>query len=249
MKKFLKYIWLFSSVLIILSVGFEVMLRQVPNSYRFKRGLIEKNGEGIRNLIIGSSVVNCGINPAYLSDSTYNLAISGQWLRYNQLLLEKYIDRLPHLTNIIWGISYQSLWIDDCINQDKISIANHKIYMDFEPGKDILYNIELISTGSISFRKWSKHYMLHKRTMSCDSLGLDHSYDLSERGRAWLEDIPRMIKGHTVTDDEKTEELFRQNIRRINEVAKLCHDREINLYLVTPPQCTRNITNWQVPGK
>ena len=189
----------------------------------------------MKNLIIGSSVANCGINPAFLADSTYNLAISGQWLRYNQAILEKYIDKLPHLHNIIWGISYQSLWIDDSIDQDKISISNHKIYMDIDRGKDIFYNIELIATGSISFRKWSKYYILHKKTMSCDSLGLDHSYDLSERNRTWREDIPRLIKGHTAIKNEKTEKLFLQNIRHINEVAELCQKRGINLYIVIPP--------------
>lgn len=235
MKKFLKHICLFSSVLILLSIGFEITLRRIPNSYRFKRNIVEKKGEEIKNLIIGSSVVNCGIDPAYLSDSTYNLAISGQWLRYNQVLLERYIDRLPHLKNIIWGISYQTLWLDDYIGQDKISIANHKIYMDIDKHKDILYNIELLSTGSISFRKWSKYYILHKKTMSCDSLGLDHSYDLSERGRTWVEDIPRQIKGHSIAENEKTEKLFKENVRRIDEVAELCRTRGIRLYLVIPP--------------
>lgn len=235
MKKFLKYICLFSSILIILSTGFEIMLHKIPNSYRFKRNLIETKGSEMKNLIIGSSVVNCGINPALLADSTYNLAISGQWLHYNQAILEKYIDKLPNLHNVIWGISYQSLWIDDSIEQDKISISNHKIYMDIERSKNITYNIELIATGSISFRKWSKHYILHKKTMSCDSLGLDHSYDLSERNRTWQEDIPRLIKGHTVIRNEKTEKLFLKNMRHINEVAELCQKRGINLYIVIPP--------------
>mgnify|MGYP000778067776 FL=1 len=235
MKKFLKHICLFSSLLIVLSIGFEIMLRQIPNSYRYKRNLIEKEGGKMKNLIIGSSVVNCGINPVYFSDSTYNLSISGQWLRYNQATLEKYLDCFPHLKNIIWGISYRSLWIDDSIDQDKISIANHKIYMDIDRDKDIICNIELIATGSISFRKWSKHYILHKKTMSCDSLGLDHSYDLSERSHAWLEDIPRLIKGHTVVKNEKSEKIFQDNIRRINEVAAQCRERGINIYLVIPP--------------
>ena len=42
------------------------MLRQVPNALAFKKELIEKHTQDTKNLIIGSSVVNCGINPAYL---------------------------------------------------------------------------------------------------------------------------------------------------------------------------------------
>lgn len=226
---------MFSLALILPSICFEYMLRQIPNTYIYKQALLEEKGAQIKNLIIGSSVVNCGINPAYLSDSTYNLAISGQWSRYNQAFLEKYINHLPRLQNIFWGISYQTLWIDDSVEQDKTSIAYHKIYMDISADNNLLYNIELISTGSISFRKWSKYYLLHKETMHCDSLGVDHSYDLAEKSKAWLEDIPRLIKGHNLLKNEKAMNTFRQNIRRLNEVAKLCHDRRVNLYLVIPP--------------
>ena len=219
MKKFLTYICLFSSLLLVLGIGFEVMLRHIPNSYKFKQEIIEKNSDKVKNLIIGSSVTNCSINPAYLADSTYNISLSGQWLRYNRILLERYIGQLPHLQNVIWGISYQTLWIDDCISQDKISIANHKIYMGIETDKDPLYNIELIATGSISFRKWSKYYLLHKKTMACDSLGLDHGFDSTERSHAWLQDIPRLIKGHSASQEPAAEQTFRDNIRRLNDVA------------------------------
>ena len=235
MKKFLTYICLFSSLLLVLGIGFEVMLRRIPNSYKFKQEIIEKNSDKVKNLIIGSSVTNCSINPAYLADSTYNISLSGQWLRYNRILLERYIGQLPHLQNVIWGISYQTLWIDDCISQDKISIANHKIYMGIETDKDPLYNIELIATGSISFRKWSKYYLLHKKTMACDSLGLDHGFDSTERSHAWLQDIPRLIKGHSAPQEPAAEQTFRDNIRRLNDVAGLCRSKGINLYLVIPP--------------
>lgn len=119
MKKFLTYICLFSSLLLVLGIGFEVMLRRIPNSYKFKQEIIEKNSDKVKNLIIGSSVTNCSINPAYLADSTYNISLSGQWLRYNRILLERYIGQLPHLQNVIWGISYQTLWIDDCISRTR----------------------------------------------------------------------------------------------------------------------------------
>ncbi|WP_294618898.1 hypothetical protein [uncultured Bacteroides sp.] len=235
MKKFLIHICLFSSVLIILSIGFEMMLRQIPNSYKFKQEITEKHGNEIKNLIIGSSVTNCSLNPAYFADSTYNLSLSGQWLRYNQVLLERYIERLPRLQNVIWGISYQTLWIDDCISQDKTSVTYHKIYMDIDRHKDLLYNIELIGTGSISFRKWSKYYMLHKRTMACDSLGLDHSFDSAERSGDWLQDIPQDAKGHSVSEGERAEQTFAENVRRLNEAAGLCRDKGIKLYFVIPP--------------
>lgn len=236
MKKFLKYVAIFSASLIILAVGTEYMLRQVPNSLAFKRNLLETHKQEVKSLIIGSSVANCGINPAYLSDSTYNLAVSGEWFRFNQQLVEKYINDLPNLQNLFWGICFHSLWMDDDAGFDISSIVNHKIYMGISDDKNPLYNCELLSLGALSMRKWSKHYIRRKPTMRCDSLGVDHSYDLEFRERDWLEEIPSMAYNQrkSMLADEG-QRLYRENVNRIHRVAALCHERGVALFLVMPP--------------
>ena len=135
--------------LILLAGGIEYMLRQVPNPLAYKRCLLEKNTLNLKTLIIGSSVVNCSINPVFLSDSTYNLAISGEWFRFNQALLEKHIDKMPSLKFVIWGICFHSLWTDDCEEVDESSLINHKIYMDITREDDYFHNVELPYLGSL----------------------------------------------------------------------------------------------------
>lgn len=245
MKKFLKTVCLFSLPLLLLGIGFEYSLRQIPNPFRFKRNLLEEKGGQIKTMIIGSSVADYGIDPSCLPDSTYNLAVSGQWFRYNEGQLEKYIDRLPHLKNVIWGIAYQALWSDEYESgvffqdsKNDESIAYHSIYMDISFDHNLIHRSELLSAGKICFEKWSKHYLRHEKTMSCDSSGLDHTYDLSEKEkdkRKWLNAIPKAIRIHTALDNEKAERVYRQNIQRMHSVAKLCHDKGVKLYLVIPP--------------
>ena len=101
MKKFLTYICLFSSLLLVLGIGFEVMLRRIPNSYKFKQEIIEKNSDKVKNLIIGSSVTNCSINPAYLADSTYNISLSGQWDIAGEIHRTTAPSAKRHLGNIL----------------------------------------------------------------------------------------------------------------------------------------------------
>ena len=240
MKKFLKYICLFSFLLLLSVAGFEYMLRQIPNPYLFKKHLLENKGTGIKNMIIGSSVVDYGINPAYLPDSTYNLAISSQSPRYNQAILEKYINDLPHLKNVIWGLCYQILWRDEYEqgvfpqdNKADNEIASYNIYMDICFDNNPLHYSEVLSGGPI-FEKWSKYYLLHGETVHCDSLGLDHTYDFVNKG--WQATVANIVKkGHTRLKNEKAAKVFSQNVQRMNEVAKLCHDKGINLYIVIPP--------------
>lgn len=236
MKKFLIYVGIFSLSLILLAGGIEYMLRQVPNPLAYKRSLLENHAKEIKTLIIGSSVVNCSVNPVYLSDSTYNLVISGEWFRFNQALFERYVDDLPSLKNVIWGICVHSLWSDDSEEVDESSIINHKIYMNIAREGDWFHNTELLNLGSLSLRKWSKYYIRGKSTMPCDSLGVDHSYDCANKEADWLEEIPRLVRGqHKPMLADTNGELYRANIQRMHEVAKLCHDRGIRLYLVLPP--------------
>ncbi|WP_303298843.1 hypothetical protein [Phocaeicola coprophilus] len=236
MKKFLSYVGIFSLSLILLAGGIEYMLRQVPNPLAYKRCLLEKNTLNLKTLIIGSSVVNCSINPVFLSDSTYNLAISGEWFRFNQALLEKHIDKMPSLKFVIWGICFHSLWTDDCEEVDESSLINHKIYMDITREDDYFHNVELPYLGSLALRKWSKYYIQRKPTVFCDSLGLDHSYDHIYKSARWLEDIPRMVRNqHKPILADKDSKLYQSNICRMHKVAELCHKRGIHLYLVMPP--------------
>lgn len=236
MKKFLIHVGIFSLSLILLAGGIEYMLRQVPNPLAFKRSLLENNAQKTKTLVIGSSVVNCSVNPAFLSDSTYNLAISGEWFRFNQALLEKYIDELPQLKHVIWGICLHSLWSDDSKEVDESSLINHKIYMGIAREDDCLHNVELPYLGSLALRKWSKYYIQGRSTMPCDSLGVDHSYDHTKKEKDWLEEIPRLVRNqHKPMLADKNGELYRTNICRMHDVAKLCHERGIRLYLVMPP--------------
>lgn len=236
MKNFLKYVGVFSASLILLIIGVEYMLRQIPNPLSFKQELIEKNALKTKNLIIGSSVVNCGINPAYLADSTYNLAISGEWFRFNQMLLEKYLQKMPHLKNVFWGICFHSLWSDDSKTIDESSIVNHKIYMGISRNDDKFHNVELLYLGSLSLRKWSKYYLQKKSTVHCDSLGVDHSYDSNLKENSWFEEIPRLVRDqHKPMLADTDGSLYHENIKRMHQVAQLCNSKGISLYLVMPP--------------
>ena len=236
MNRFLKYVAAFSASLLLLATGMEYMLRQVPNPLRFKRQIMETHESDIRTLIIGSSVVDCCIDPAGYADSTYNLAIAGEWMRFNQALFEKYVDRLPQLKEVIWGLAFHVLWMDDAANVDESSLVYHKIYMDISREDDHSLNLELINLGALSLRKWSKYYILRKSTVTCDSLGLDHGYGSDQKDDNWLEEIPGLVRWqHKVMLDDKDSTLYRANVRRLHEVARLCHERGIRLHLVMPP--------------
>jgi hypothetical protein len=197
---------------------------------------MEEKGESMKHIVIGSSVALDGIHPACLPDSAYNLAFSAQWPRYNKAQLEKYIDCLPNLKSVIWGIAYQALWEDEVEGDNRMKIAYYNIYMNIRFGYNLLYYSELLSAGKSSFMKWAKYYLMHKETMRCDTLGMDaYTEELSGKDKNWLDAIPAVVSDHTKFKDKKADEIYRFNIQRMNDVAKLCHDRGVMLYIVITP--------------
>lgn len=236
MHRFIKRVSIFSCMVLLLIVVVECMLRNVPNIYEYKQSLIEKNGSSMKNLILGSSVVDCCINPKFLADSTYNLAIAGQWYRYNLAFLEKNLDKMPHLDCIVFGVCYHSFWCDDSPEQDIRSFVSHLIYMNIGKPDGLLSYSELLTSGSLSLRKWSKYYIRRKTTMYCDSLGLNHSYHSSERGGTWKEGIENDAIEQTMKlDIPENIQLFEANYERLNRLAEWCESRNVRLIVVIPP--------------
>lgn len=233
MKRFLCYVSLFASVLVVLAGVTEYMIRQVPNAFVYKRQLLETKGAAMRTLILGNSIVDYGINPAILGDSTYNVALSGQWLRFNRQLLERYIDRLPRLRHVVWGMASYGLWMDDT---DEVDVVYHKLYLDMHRPGDPWPTTELIALRGYALRKWSKYYLAGGTTMQCDSLGFDHSYALERRGHLWREDIPRLVRhqcGWKALDKDGS--IRRANLEHLEAVARLCQAHGVQLHIVMPP--------------
>ncbi len=228
MRRFIVNVLAFSSFLLALGVGMECMLRRVPNVYAFKRGMIERHGDGIRTLILGSSVAANGITPSVFPDSTYNLAISGQWLPCTLEMFRHYRAYMPNVRDVVLGATYPELWKED----DVWSEVEHDIYMDVTVSPHLIPRSELFSLRAYALRKWSKYYILHGKTMTCDSLGVDHgsrSPDLKEKAPA------RVAEHNGWISSDTGGVLYRKNVARLRDLARLCGEQGATLWIVVLP--------------
>lgn len=236
MKKFLVSVALFSSVLVVLVVVFECMQRRIPNIYRFKRELIENRGGNLRVAVIGSSVANCGLDPALMPPGSYNLAISGEWLCFNRKLLERYAGCMPHLRTVVLGMAFQTLWCDDDPKADVRSVESHKIYMGIRRDGDWWPGSEVLAAGQLFMRKWSKWYLRRKETLHADSLGVDHGYDLKEKQQNWADGLADwQVESLEKYAAEKGGTMYRRNVEHLEAIARFCRERGVTLLVVVPP--------------
>ncbi len=239
MKTFIKKTLLFIVPLFVIGIGIEIMLRNVPNPYTFKRSIIEENLSEIKHLCLGSSVMNNGFDPSYFADSSFNFSFGGQWLRYNYSLLDKYIDSMPNLENILLGVCYRTMWEDELqpvtgeTEDDMITYYN--LYLNLTENTSWIHYSEFLSTGHLAFKKFTKHYISNKQTVMCDSLGLDHAKDGMKEDEKKYGELEDMVDKHTKYYYKSATEVYLRNIKYLEQIAQLCHENSVNLHIVIPP--------------
>ena len=108
--------------------------------------------------------------------------------------------------------------------------------MDIGKPESLLSYSELLTSGSLSLRKWTKFYIRRKTTMYCDSLGLDYGYSSLERDLVWKNEIPDDVISQTKTlNDINNIKLFKENCKRLEYLSELCERRKIKLIILVPP--------------
>jgi len=240
MKRFLIRILFLGIVLTILGIGFELSLRSIPNSLVFKDELMARKASEVKTLIIGSSVAAHGIFPAYLGDSAYNLAIPSERIKYNEASLMRFIDKMPQLRTILWGITDHILYTTD-INH---FIVYQHLYRGFElDSHNPLYEIECIQNFTLAMEKWRKHYLLRQPTVRCDSLGFDYSCASSGAPFRWEKKWEKQLKSESVdVHQERNKQIYHQNLESMLRVARACKERSIRLCLVVTPSHSLHYT-------
>jgi Protein of unknown function (DUF1574) len=91
-------------------VGFvEYRLRHVPNEFSSTKAALDAKVGEVEILITGTSHAQTGVAPQILALPAFNLSYGSQSLHYDTQLVMKYLDSMPSLKLVIFGISYHAL--------------------------------------------------------------------------------------------------------------------------------------------
>ena len=241
MKRFIKVIILFLLPVICGCVLLEYGMRNVPNSYSFKKNWLDKNISSVRIWSFGSSHGLYGISPKYFSKPAFNSAHVSQPLKYDAFIFGKYIEQADSLEWVILPISYFTMTSKMEDGEEWWRIKNYCIYYDcpyheWEPK----YNIEIIG-NPLSFYKQIKrvgrYWIKGIDDNSCDSLGLDLGYSKTKRGEEWYMNGKQRVKFHTKDLQEK-KPIIQENIGYLERIIKKCEAKNVSILLLTTPVCS-----------
>ena len=127
MKNFLYRVFLFCIPVIVITIGCEIYLRNMPSLYRQKRDQLIANADSIKVLILGSSHAMDGIDPAQFTMYAHNMAFGGQSINFDKKLAEKYLPVLPNVKYALLTLDFNSLYYDHDENRDFFYKYYHNI--------------------------------------------------------------------------------------------------------------------------
>lgn len=232
MKDFLKHITLFIFPIICISISLEALLRQIPNTYKYKYEWMQCHANTVEVLILGSSHTFYGIRPQLLGKHAFNLANVSQCIIQDFYFLEHWTEKYEKLQTVILPISYFSLFSYELEHNEVFRCVYYKIYMgcDLYPNTPS-YNIEIIYKKA-AYEKLSAYFK--KRHLGCDPSGWGTDFKLIEKDDdIWdsEKEGETAASRHTAKDWNNVE----YNIMLVKKIAEFCKQHNIKLVLITTP--------------
>lgn len=230
MKRFLSYVGVFALVVLLSLAAGEVIVRNIPNPYKIKARGLERNGDRVATLVLGSSHTYYGIVPEALGDSVFNLANISQNYEYDYLLLEKYAPLMPNLRRVIINVGYSSFSDSDFPHGEWWQETNYQLYMGVNKHGPLSHTGFEISNFPIYAGKLRK-FMTRKSPAICDTAGFGLDYTFDSRYDGWERTGEIAARRHTSTDTS----WVGYNLGYLRRLINLCRAIGAEPVLVTPP--------------
>lgn len=228
MKRFLRYILIFSIIVLVPLIAAEVYVRNMPNPARDKHQYMLAHGSEVWTLVLGSSHCFYGVNPTLLGPHAYSLAQPTQSYRYDYYQLTHY--NLSNLHTVILPYSYQSLF-EDIEAQPHLHFwaVRYRLYMDCDLHSPLSeYGFECLHIPAFKEKLTS---LWRPAQLKWDSLGFGTSNGETSLIAQGRDNGLQRAEENTYAAMESLED----NTELLDSICSFCEARGVRLVLLTTP--------------
>lgn len=231
MHKFIKNSIVFSLPIITFLVIMEVLLRNIPNDYSYKKNYLDQYSNQIETIFLGSSHAFYGVNPEFIDSNSFNAAHIAQSIDYDIEILKKYKNKSDKLKFIVVPIDYFSLYNRLETGVESWRIKNYNIYYGFNRSHNLTDNFEIMNG------KWSKKcirlakFLIKKKSdVSCNDFGRGINKN-SKNAIDFVLTGKQAAKRHV----KKDKSFFMENVAIINQIIALAKAKNAKVIFYTSP--------------
>lgn len=251
MKRFLALVLIGCFVFISIAIVIELYQAKAVNSYSYKYNYMEEKSDGIKTLLLGNSLMENSINPHFLGDSVFDLAISARWIYFDVKLLEKYISKMTNINQVVFGMGYAIPFHSSYHfpGQDKDYADNQKYkyekYMNIRYDRPPYYYWFGFLNGRIRMKTLKT---LHDDCtfLQKDTLGyIGYDCLIGQQDGNWrsIQNIDPSI----IFNPHACEQI-KEYTGYLKEMARLCQQYDVRFIVITPPCHDSYIANVRQEG-
>ena len=231
MKRFILKVFKFIFPIFLITLFMEVLLRQSPNDYKFKKEYLDSHSNEIETLVLGSSHSFYGIDPIYFSNKTFNASHISQSLDIDFEILKKYEANWENLNTEILPIYYFTLFENLNNISEAWRLKNYLIYYNINVSDSWIHNLEMLSNQfKINIERLNSYYIKGDLNLSCSNLGWGTDYKSDN-----AKELNKSGKTAAIRHTKDNFNYLDDNIITVMKIIEFCNNRDINIILFTPP--------------
>ena len=174
MRKFAFKIFGFVLPVLLFAIVLEVLLRQIPNDYIFKKEYLDAHSNEIEVLILGSSHSYFGIDPIYFDLETFNGSHIAQFLQYDLKIVKNYENRFTNLKYIVLPISAFTMF---ATGTEARRIKNYVLYYNIKSFNSFKDFTEIFNNSlENNLKRFTSFYLFGEAHVKVSELGWATSY-------------------------------------------------------------------------
>ena len=234
MKRFLKYCILFVLPILVAIIPLEVLIRQVPNPYKYKYEWMQANAKDVETIVLGSSHSFYGIRPEYLDGNAFSLANVSQDISHDLFLLKYWEGQYNSLKTVIFPVSYFT-WFGKGLQYgtESYRCRYYKMYMDSDDYPTLsLNNLEIADFRTAKGKL--KKLLKSEKDPGVDKYGWGNTYLLSRKDMIQWNDGSE-AEAAILRHKAKSWDNILANYLKLGELADFCSSHDVRLILITFP--------------
>jgi hypothetical protein len=217
----------------------EILLREIPNDYSYKKTFLDDNSKNLDVLFLGNSHVYFGINPYYIKANSFNSANTSQTLDLDLAILNKFKTKLNNLKIIFIPVDYFSLYSKLETSIESWRMKNYSIYFNIRGHYSIQNNSEIVGNKlKLNINRLYEFYFKSRSSIVCSNLGWGLSY--SSKNNQNLEVSGKIAaKRHKKNNDD----LFKENVNNLDEIISFAIKKKAKVVFITCPAYKSYVNN------